>query len=556
MNQFPNLLILVLTAGLALLQSTAEAQGNPVPGLLDLGEGVRLELVPLRAGAFLQGSPSTEKDRTEDETRRTVRITHDFSIGKHPVTRRQFERFVEETRYRTEAEKGTSGGFGWSGHELQQQRRFQWRDPGFQQTGEHPVTLVTWNDAQEFNRWLSRRTGLNVQLPTEAQWEYAARASTEHTYPGSDDPEAVAWHRGNAGNTTHPVGLKLPNAWGLLDMGGSVAEWCRDWYVPYPSDPIDDPETTRPPAGEKPRRVLRGGSWLRDPRNCRVAARGRSDPGSRNADIGFRIVVSLPPVVKATPPTVPDNPAADPETPPSHPPTEPRRTGIDSSGAALDEFPISSTTPAQGHIDRHHTVEEQPWFSMGSGVAFLGPLVVLLLAGTVVVRILSMLFRKNRDEPRNKRWNTAARIQRPTPPIPADGPGLIRIIDDGFWLPVNAAAVGATVEYEYLLDGRKFTDQVVFEPNSQGHFIYTGSRPSDICFTAAPPRNEEPVQNPTPIADPDSGIGSTTTPTVSVGGDIARIAAGVGGAAIGWHAVQGRTQRQDRPQRHRNPAAY
>jgi formylglycine-generating enzyme required for sulfatase activity len=285
MNQFPNLLILVLTAGLALLQSTAEAQGNPVPGLLDLGEGVRLELVPLRAGAFLQGSPSTEKDRTDDETRRTVRITHDFSIGKHPVTRRQFERFVEETRYRTEAEKGTSGGFGWSGHELQQQRRFQWRDPGFQQTGEHPVTLVTWNDAQEFNRWLSRRTGLNVQLPTEAEWEYAARAGTQTAYSYGDDDSKIgdyAWFAGNSEELAKPVGKKKPNPWGLHDMHGNVLEWCLDHYdaETYTKQAALGKLLVNPlviPSERRFSHVARGGSWADKPEALRSASRRGSD---------------------------------------------------------------------------------------------------------------------------------------------------------------------------------------------------------------------------------------------------------------------------------------
>ncbi len=555
MTRFTRLWILTVIAGLAALRTFAEAQEHPVPGSLDLGDGVRLELVYLQPGTFLQGSPMTEKDRSPDETQRPVRITQGFSIGKHPVTRRQFERFVLETRYRTEAEKGTSGGFGWNGRELQQERRFQWRDPGFPQTGDHPVTLVTWNDAQEFNRWLSRRTGLTVQLPTEAQWEYAARAGTEHTYPGSGEPDAVAWHRGNAENATHPVGLKLPNAWGLGDMGGSVSEWCRDWYGPYSSDSVDDPEATRSPAGDKPRRVLRGGSWLREARHGRVAARWRSDPGSRNADIGFRIVVSPSTPAKAEPPTPTDTPVSLPENPRQTPPTEPQPTGNDAGIPEAHELPIHSTTLSMSVLDPLDP-GLSPWSTQGHRVAQFIPLILLSLVGIVVVRTWVRWFRQNRFEPRKKTWNTAPRIQRSPPPQPSDRPAPIRIVDDGFWLPRDAAAVGATVEYEYVLEGRRCTDHVVFEPNAQGQFIYTGARPTDIRFMAAPPRHEEILPSHTVIAEPDAGVTSPSTPRASTADHIAGVVAGVGGAALGWHAVRGRTQRQDPLPRHRNPAAY
>jgi hypothetical protein len=143
----------------------------------------------------------------------------------------------------------------------------------------HPVETVSWNDAQEFITKLKARTGRNYRLPTEAEWEYAAREgknNSNYRYSGSDGIGAVAWYVDNSGNTTHPVGQKLPNALGIYDMSGNVWEWCQDCYDSSCSY-----------------RVSRGGGWHSDGSVCRVSYRGYGSPGNRLRNLGFRVACSL-----------------------------------------------------------------------------------------------------------------------------------------------------------------------------------------------------------------------------------------------------------------------
>lgn len=152
-----------------------------------------------------------------------------------------------------------------------------------------PVTHVTWEDVHNFCRELSRLTGKNYQLPTEAQWEYAARGGKKGygcLYSGSFAIDKVAWYDGNSGNCRHSVKQKQPNELGLYDMSGNVWEWCQDWYGSYSSDSQTNPQG--PSSGSY--RVLRGGSWYISAQNCRVSLRSRNTPSYSNDGYGFRVV--------------------------------------------------------------------------------------------------------------------------------------------------------------------------------------------------------------------------------------------------------------------------
>lgn len=150
-----------------------------------------------------------------------------------------------------------------------------------------PVEYVSWDDCQEFCRKLSQKLGQQVQLPTEAQWEYACRAGTTGDYAGT--LAEMAWYYDNSGSATNAVGQKQPNAWSLYDMHGNVWEWCSDYYAEdyYSRSPTSDPENTEASSI----RVVRGGGWSDDAEYCRSACRGRNEPGDRVNDLDLRVLL-------------------------------------------------------------------------------------------------------------------------------------------------------------------------------------------------------------------------------------------------------------------------
>jgi len=410
---------------------------------IDLGSGVGLDLVRIRAATFGQGSREAEPDRADDELSRDVTLSRDFYIGKYEVTVGQFRRFVEDTRYKTEAEKGTSGGFGWTGKGLAQRPEFNWRNPGYPQTDEHPVTIVTYDDAVAFTRWLSTRAGRTVTLPTEAQWEFAARAGSTSAYPsntgGAVRPADLGWFKTNAGAGAQPVGQKSENGAGLFDMAGNAAEWCLDWYGPYEPGPVTDPLEVRSNLSDKPRRVLRGGSWLRDPRNGRSATRYRSTPGSRNADNGFRVVAGI----EAAP-----APAAG--DPPS------------SSARAFDFSASPSLTTVLG---------------------VLGGMFAVAMAGVWVL------------------WRLVKRFVLGASPLGVD----TKIGPDGFTLRAPRVPMGHKIQYQYVVDGLTKTGSVTAAGDADmEQAIYTGGQPSSVrILSVLAPGQRPPVVPERPVRDRD-----------------------------------------------------
>ena len=242
-----------------------------------------MEFVLIEAGTFEMGSPVGEDGREEDETLHRVTLSAPFYLGKYEVTRGEFGRFVAATGYET-------GEACWTYESGQWEERpgRSWRTPGYEQSKMDPVVCVSWVDAQAYARWVSGETGETYRLPTEAEWEHAARggrASRGYRYAGSHGLSRVGWYGENSGARTHPVGQQASNELGLYDLSGNVWEWVQDWYGDYPSGAVIDPRG--PSTGAS--RVFRGGGWYIPARYCRAAYRDGVTPGDRFSNLGFRL---------------------------------------------------------------------------------------------------------------------------------------------------------------------------------------------------------------------------------------------------------------------------
>ena len=267
------------------------------------GTSVSFEMVPIPAGSFRMGSPGSEAGREADEGPQVEVDMHAFWMGKHEVTWDEFDQF----RKQVAVPAGAAGGID-ADAVTRPTPPYGDESKGFGK-GKQPALSMTWHAAAEYCRWLSARTGHHYRLPTEAEWEYAARAGTQT--PWSSGAESSlgesAWYTANANSTPHRVGGKKPNAFGLHDMHGNVAEWTLDRYDAgrYATlkgkarNPVAMPGAARYP------HVVRGGSFDDDAAHVRSAARRASKPAwSRrdpqeprsiwwhtNADfVGFRVV--------------------------------------------------------------------------------------------------------------------------------------------------------------------------------------------------------------------------------------------------------------------------
>jgi formylglycine-generating enzyme required for sulfatase activity len=276
--------------------------------------------VRVPAGSFVMGAPADELARENvgadyaawEQPQHTVRIDRPFALARTEVTRAQYQAFLDAAGHADRG--GCHAEFGSERAEFQRNDAKSWRDPGFPQAADHPVVCVNWHDAVAYAAWLSAKTGHRYRLPTEAEWEYAARAGTttaRHWGDGRAETcrfangtdAATAAHFGWSGADrvspcadgfvfTAPVAAFAANAWGLHDMLGNAWEWTADCFHPsYVGAPADGSAWVEP---DCPVKVFRGSGWLNSPIGLRSAARGRRPPDGR-FNVGFRVARDLPP---------------------------------------------------------------------------------------------------------------------------------------------------------------------------------------------------------------------------------------------------------------------
>ncbi|MEH2791435.1 formylglycine-generating enzyme family protein [Segatella copri] len=239
--------------------SSVSSGGNEIS--IPVKNGITIDMVKVEAGTFMMGATSEMQNPWDDEKPvREVILTNDYYIGKYEVTQSLWQ-----------AVMGTN--------------------PSYFKGDNLPVEQVSWDNCLEFISKLNSLTGRKFRLPTEAEWEYAARGgkkSRGYLYSGSFNISDVAWYNGNSGNKIHPIGMKQANELGVYDMSGNVNEWCQDWYGSY----VSSSQTNPLGANSGSFRVCRGGSWYFGTVNCRSSFRSRGNPDTRSRYLGFRLVLS------------------------------------------------------------------------------------------------------------------------------------------------------------------------------------------------------------------------------------------------------------------------
>ena len=250
-------------------------------------------MVLVEGGTYMMGNNAGNKDEQP-----THKVSLDnFYIGKYEVTNKDFKKFVDATGYLTDAEKpdtvrlkknlpprGINNGTwktGSSGMEIPLGDSMK------------PVSNISWFDAMEYCNWLSKVTGKKFRLPTEAEWEYAAKGGSkckDYNYAGGNNLDEVAWYVGNSDAKSHAIGQKMANELEIYDMAGNSREWCSDWYgdTYYRTSPEMNP----PGPEQGKQRVLRGGSWGSQKDRMRISYRNSDLPYNSAADFGFRLAIS------------------------------------------------------------------------------------------------------------------------------------------------------------------------------------------------------------------------------------------------------------------------
>ena len=268
------------------------------------------EMVVIPAGNFLMGSPDTEQDRDDNEGPQRRLTIKPFALGKFELTVEQFAAFVAETKYDTGSRCDV-----WQDGSFDEREGFSWRKANFTQTGKHPAACLSWDDAKAYLAWLSAKTGKVYRLPTEAEWEYAARAGAATRFHFGDDDKDYCRHGNGVDATalaevpgakawsalpcrdgyafTAPVGSFAPNAFALHDTHGNVFEWVEDcWNDSFKGAPIDGAAWG---SGDCTQRVQRGGAWGYPRTYLRIAVRGRQAQGYRYINAGVRVAREMGP---------------------------------------------------------------------------------------------------------------------------------------------------------------------------------------------------------------------------------------------------------------------
>ena len=247
------------TSGYSSGSSSMASGSNTIS--IPVKNGISIEMVKVEAGTFMMGATSEMKDPSSDEKPlHQVTLTNDYYMGKYEVTQALW-------------------------------RAVMGSNPSKYKGDNLPVEKVSWNDCQKFISKLNKMTGRKFRLPTEAEWEYAARGgkrSRGYQYSGNSNISNVAWYDGNSGSKPHPVGTKQANELGIYDMSGNVYEWCLDWYGSYSSSSQTNP--TGADSGSS--RVYRSGSWSCFAWGCRLSFRSSFTPDYRRIGLGLRLALS------------------------------------------------------------------------------------------------------------------------------------------------------------------------------------------------------------------------------------------------------------------------
>lgn len=289
---------------------TAQLTSEPTPQE-KLPTATRLPIEPdmavIPAGKLIMGSPKTEPGRYSNEGPQHEVSIASFAISRTEITVGQFRLFVQDKDYhggkefQTTAEENDKGCWNWNEEKKQFERIPQrnWKSPRFQQHDDHPAVCISWDDAQAYVQWLLKKTGKQYRLPTEAEWEYVARAGTTTVYWWGDSigkNNAVCDDCGSQwdGKQTAPVGSFKPNAFGVYDTSGNVWEWTQDcWHDDYTNAPSNGKAWLEKDDGDCSRRVVRGGSWGFDPLDLRSASRDWVITDGAGHGTGFRVVSDL-----------------------------------------------------------------------------------------------------------------------------------------------------------------------------------------------------------------------------------------------------------------------